>query len=743
MMGPLFSTESSTFELLPSLRDAVWAGAWDINDAGQVIGFSERPDGKRIGMLWHNGTYTELEGLPSCSSPGDGRINNRGQVLVYDFAGCKRMFLWENGRATEIRDEGMNLHVAMNLNDAGQVPGIIDRMADGIDYYGQPSRRERRFAVVWHNGSITELPGFPGMHHESAVAEAINNSGQVVGRSWGSVYEQGKGHIYYGGIVIWQQGTRTPPTVLPLLPELSPDALTIHINDAGQVVGSVRDKDNSNAFHVVLWENGTVRKLPTLPGAVRSFVNGINNAGQIVGDAMYADGTARAVIWENGTVKELTTPLGTASSWANGINDLGKIAGAAYESDEIFHPVVWTASGSGTVVPPPPPATSGPGATPTGSNVEVTPNDATTGEPAPVGLTFPSVTTAGTTTITSATLSDSIPVPPGFRVGESSTYYEIKTDASFTGKVTVCIKYTEANYDAEGQIRLLHYNTSTSGWEDITTNSTEANPNPNTTTNTVCGLTSSFSPFMVAERNAAPRLTGIMISSDPFAVGTAVQMSASFSDANLKDTHTAMINWGDGTSAAGVVTSGTVTGARGYTAAGVYTVTVTVKDTYQGTGTSKHEYVVVYDPNGGFVTGGGWIMSPAGAYAADASLAGKATFGFVSKYQKGATTPTGNTEFQFHAGNLNFRSTAYEWLVISGPKAQYKGTGTINGSGSYGFILTANDGQVSGGGGVDKFRIKITNRTTGQVVYDNQMGSNDDAGATTQLGGGSIVIHSK
>src|SRR5438552_1058717 len=86
---------------------------------------------------------------------------------------------------------------------------------------------------------------------------------------------------------------------------------------------------------------------------------------------------------------------------------------------------------------------------------------------------------------------------------------------------------------------------------------------------------------------------------------------------------------------------------------------------------------------------------------------GKANFGFVSKYQRGASVPTGETEFQFKAGNLNFHSTSYQWLVISGPKAQYKGEGTLQGvSGTYYFMLTVWDGEVSGGGGVDKFRIK-------------------------------------
>jgi hypothetical protein len=67
-------------------------------------------------------------------------------------------------------------------------------------------------------------------------------------------------------------------------------------------------------------------------------------------------------------------------------------------------------------------------------------------------------------------------------------------------------------------------------------------------------------------------------------------------------------------------------------------------------------------------TGGGWITSPAGACTPDAALTGRADAGFVSKYQKGA-------------------------------KAQFKGTGTINGEGNHGFMLTAIDGAQRGGGG--------------------------------------------
>jgi len=188
----------------------------------------------------------------------------------------------------------------------------------------------------------------------------------------------------------------------------------------------------------------------------------------------------------------------------------------------------------------------------------------------------------------------------------------------------------------------------------------------------------------------------------------------------------------------------TVTGTVTFPSDGVYAVELTVANACGNSATTStvgglSALVVIYDPSAGFVTGGGWINSPAGAYVADPTLTGKASFGFVSKYQKGNTVPTGNTEFQFSAGNLDFQSTSYEWLVVGGARAQYKGVGNINGVSGYGFLLTAIDGQLNGGGGTDKFRIKIWNATG--VVYDNEVGTDDSATPSTTLGGGSIVIH--
>ncbi len=174
---------------------------------------------------------------------------------------------------------------------------------------------------------------------------------------------------------------------------------------------------------------------------------------------------------------------------------------------------------------------------------------------------------------------------------------------------------------------------------------------------------------------------------------------------------------------------------------GIYTMLVRGTDVAGNVGPADSVMLVVYDPSAGFVTGGGWIMSPEGAYTADPSLTGKANFGFVSRYARGASVPSGNTEFQFHVANLNFHSSAYEWLVVTGQGtgAKFKGTGTINGEGSFKFMVWAGDSDP------DTFRIKIWDEdeiTAAEIViYDNLLGAEDDS--AQPIDGGSIVIHTR
>jgi hypothetical protein len=242
----------------------------------------------------------------------------------------------------------------------------------------------------------------------------------------------------------------------------------------------------------------------------------------------------------------------------------------------------------------------------------------------------------------------------------------------------------------------------------------------------------------------APTVGPITAPLTPVAVNTAISASASFTDPDVLETHTAVWNWGDGTTSAGTVTesngSGSVSGSHPYTADGVYTITLTMSDDDGASGQSTFSYLVVYNPSAGFVTGGGWITSPAGAYSANPALTGKATFGLNAKYKSGDTVPSGNTEFQFPAANLNFHATSYDWLVITTNQAQYQGSGTINGAGNYGFLLTAQDG--GGGSAPDKIRLMIWDKNNhNAVVYDTQPGAPITASPTTALGGGRIQVH--
>ena len=248
--------------------------------------------------------------------------------------------------------------------------------------------------------------------------------------------------------------------------------------------------------------------------------------------------------------------------------------------------------------------------------------------------------------------------------------------------------------------------------------------------------------------NIAPSLGAVVGPHGPLPVGTSVTLSAPVSDLGSLDILQCRFSWDDGTpDTVAAPSSGTCSATHLYAVAGVYSPVITVSDDDAGSSRLTFEYVVVFDPTAGFVTGGGWILSPAGAYLPDPAVSGKSHFGFVSRYQKGASTPSGQTEFQFQSAGFRFNSTTYDWLVVAGARAQYKGDGSVNGVPGYAFLLTAIDGQVNGGGGVDKFRIKIWKKATAAnaevLVYDNAVGSPDDLDQAypQAIGGGNITVH--
>ena len=241
--------------------------------------------------------------------------------------------------------------------------------------------------------------------------------------------------------------------------------------------------------------------------------------------------------------------------------------------------------------------------------------------------------------------------------------------------------------------------------------------------------------------NVAPSLAAFSIPATPLGLtsgGVIVPISSSFTDPGTVDSHTASLDCGTGVTAQSAIVSETASSACSFTSPGIYSIRLTVRDKDGGSDTKVASGpIVVYDPAGGRLTGGGWISSPAGAVAYAPTGAGKLTFSVNARYEPGSSVPTGKAELNLSVGRLEFRSTSFDWLVAAETSAQLQGRGTINGGGDYAFAVMAIEGQSAAG------RIRIWNRATGTIVYDSRPGATFDESGVTPLGGGSIQLHAR
>lgn len=239
-------------------------------------------------------------------------------------------------------------------------------------------------------------------------------------------------------------------------------------------------------------------------------------------------------------------------------------------------------------------------------------------------------------------------------------------------------------------------------------------------------------------------------SGQSFKVGSTVTLTGEFWDKpGSKHTGTWLID--DNTTVKGTVTeptatkNGKVTGSYKFNSPGVYKLQMNTKDQsgvvgYANTNGDLEAIVVIFDPNGGYAHGGGYFNSPVGALTSNSSAVGKASYGFAVNYFKGATYPKGETQFEFKIGEFEFNALNFEYMSIAGAKAQMKGTGKIiGGQSGINFILTVTDGQLDGTS-VDKIRMKIYNKNTNEIYYDNQPGASDVLNPVTMVQEASTIV---
>jgi probable HAF family extracellular repeat protein len=239
--------------------------AFGLNNSGQVVGyaFDGSPAGgaRNHAFLWEDGAMTDLFPVPQHSSAN--AVNDAGQVVGnYNL---NRPFIWKDGVFTDLGgfDGSAGFGYAHDINNAAQVVGssFANNGSEGIQQH----------AFLWEDGVMTDLGALPGL--PDSRAHAINELGQIVGFSSSfdpdTTDEVFESFLYSDGVMI--------DLGVPGDNNIAED-----INDSGQIVGR-------SAGRAYIYDDGVVTDLntliPTGTGLTLYSATGINNAGQIVGYA--------------------------------------------------------------------------------------------------------------------------------------------------------------------------------------------------------------------------------------------------------------------------------------------------------------------------------------------------------------------------------------------------------------------------------------------------------------------------
>lgn len=227
---------------------------------------------------------------------------------------------------------------------------------------------------------------------------------------------------------------------------------------------------------------------------------------------------------------------------------------------------------------------------------------------------------------------------------------------------------------------------------------------------------------------------------------TTVNAEATFTGSNVVS---ASFFWGDGTSSEATINEGVIESSHIYQKAGTYNVTLATTDEC-GLRSYVYDELVVFDPRAGILSAKGSIWSNPGAYLYDPTKEGKADFKLDAEYKevkkKGKNARKskkekeyelkGKTEFKFKNGNLKFKSTSYDWLVVTDEKTTLQGMGKIGKKKGYQFVMSLVPGEDKKDN--DKFRFIIW--TDDVIVYDNQRGTDEDAEVIAEVTKGKVDI---
>jgi probable HAF family extracellular repeat protein len=206
-------------------------------------------------------------------------------------------------------------------------------------------------AFAWKDGRLSDLGALPG-NNSSAVFQ-INKRGVGAGLSETGALDPLTGYPAESA-VLFNDGRVTDLGTLPGGHENQ----AIAINDRGQVAGFGNNgtPDTVSMFtwgtqtRSFIWQNGVMRDLGTL-GGPDAVANNLNARGQVAG-LSYTNATPNPAtsvpttdpfLWTDGHMQDLGTLGGTDSAMdCMCLNDRGEVVGQSnLAGDKTFHPFLW------------------------------------------------------------------------------------------------------------------------------------------------------------------------------------------------------------------------------------------------------------------------------------------------------------------------------------------------------------------------------------------------------------------
>jgi probable HAF family extracellular repeat protein len=226
-----FLYDGSAMLDLGALTSSSRSFAFDINDAGDVVGLSETGGtlfSQRVvhAVLWSGGAIVDLGTLGG--SFGCARALNEAGLVVGASSttdGPVRAFLW-SGAMVDLGTLGGASSEAWDINEVGQIVG-----------FAQDAQGVRR-AFLHENGAMHDLGALPGAR--ASEAYGINPGGEVVGTSWSP--ELGPRAVMWTGGQAIDLNCRISDSSAWNL------QVARAINSAGEIVGYGRRNGETHAF---------------------------------------------------------------------------------------------------------------------------------------------------------------------------------------------------------------------------------------------------------------------------------------------------------------------------------------------------------------------------------------------------------------------------------------------------------------------------------------------------------------